>query len=440
MDERIPPHSVEVERAVLGAMLRSEEAVSAGIQYLDSTDFYRNTHARVFSAMRDLSSRSEPVDFVTVAEALESSGDLDKIGGRSAIVEIADSVFSAANIEAHCRIVRDKAILRRLVAVCRFTEDKCYSSPGDVTDLICNHEAAIHEITLGKTRDYTDSTALMLEAMATIDSYKTHGVSRVAIPTTYPRLDMLLGGFRRAELVIVAGRPSMGKTALGLNFAIRMCLNHNLSVAFFSLEMSKESLSERIITNVAHVDSLALRLGKLKPEEYTRVSEVGGKFADAKFYLDDTPAMHVYDLRARARRIQSKHGVDCVMVDYLQLLRGDGDQREQEVSFVSRSLKAMAKEMNIPVIAMSQLNRMVEGRAERRPQLADLRESGAIEQDADVVMFTNCLDRYGIQSDGAGDTKNRMDLIIAKQRNGPTGDVHLSFIRDEGRIETWSGE
>jgi replicative DNA helicase len=435
---RVPPQAVEIEMAVLGAMLLEKEAISKTLEILDDAVFYKPSHQMIFKAMVGLFEKNEAVDSITLVEELRRRGQLDEIGGPVYISELTMRVTSAANVEYHAKIVLEKALLRNLISASTEITSRAFNETEDALDLLDDAEQKIFQISEKRMkksflsmRDAVFSTMEMLESI----HGKHSGVT--GVPSGFSQLDNWTGGFQASDLVIVAGRPSMGKTAFVLSAARNAAIDHGIAVAFFSLEMSSQQLVLRLICAEARVNAHNVRTGRLPDDQWRQLSTRIGKLHAAKIFIDDTPALGILELRAKARRLKVEHNIGMVIVDYLQLMQGpkSAQSREQEISMISRSLKALAKELNLPVLALSQLNRAVEARSDKRPVLADLRESGAIEQDADVVLFVHRPEMYGIKIEGDKSVENIADIIIGKQRNGPTADVQLSFIKEFARFE-----
>ncbi len=435
----MPPQAQDVEMAVLGAMMRDAEAVGLVIEILQDTDFYKPAHRKIYAAMQSLFEHSEPIDLATVAAELEKNGDLEKCGGRAALVDIADSVFTAANAAAHARLVQDKAVLRRLISTSQQISESCFTAPGDVGDLLDEAESQIFAISEARSRqDFVPLGSLLPHTFDQIERYRTQGGGITGLATGYTDLDTLTAGFHPSDLIILAGRPSMGKTAFALNIIEHIALERQKACAVFSLEMSKEQVAERLLSACARVNAQHMRTGRLHPRDYVSLQTAAGRLYEAKIFIDDTAAISVLELRAKARRLKAQHDIGIVVVDYMQMMHGprSAENRQQEISVISRSLKSLAKELKVPVLALSQLSRQVEQRGgDRRPQLADLRESGAIEQDADVVMFVYRPERYGITEEKGQSLENTAEIIVGKQRNGPTGTVFLTFLKEYTRFE-----
>jgi replicative DNA helicase len=437
---RVPPQAVDIEMAVLGAMLLEKEAIAKALEVLDETAFYKPAHISIFKAMIGLFERSEPVDLITLSEELRRRGELEKIGGEYYLTELTTKVTSAANVEYHAHIVLEKALMRQLIATSSEAINRAYSDTEDALDLLDQAEQRIFDISEQRMKKtfISMNTAVhsTMELLQGIHG-KHNGVT--GVPSGFSDLDNLTGGFQKSDLIIVAGRPSQGKTALVLSIARNAAVLHDKSVGFFSLEMSSQQLVMRLICAEARVDAHKVRTGRLPEDEWRKLSTSVGRLYKAKIFIDDTPALGILELRAKARRLKAEHNIDFIVVDYLQLMQGPkaAQSREQEISAISRSLKALAKEINVPVLALSQLNRAVENRSDKRPALADLRESGAIEQDADVVMFVHRPEMYGIQEEGGEPTEGLAQIIVGKQRNGPTDTVKLSFIKQYARFENY---
>jgi len=440
LSRHLPPQALEVEMAVLGAMMRDPEAVGQVIEVLKPEDFYRPAHRKIYGAILALFDRSEPVDLATVAGELDRSGELEKCGGRAALLDIAESVFTAAHASAHARLVQDKSVLRRLIAASQRIADASYNAPGDVGDLLDEAEGLIFAISEGRSQqDFVSIGSLLPHTFDQIEKYRERGGGITGLPTGFDEIDSLTAGLHNSDLIIVAGRPSMGKTALALNIIEHLAIEQSKPCAIFSLEMSKEQVAERMLSSTARINAHHMRTGRLRKEDFVRLGNAADRLSNSQVFIDDSAAIGVLELRAKARRLKAQHDIALVVVDYMQMMHGprNAENRQQEIALISRSLKSLAKELKIPVLALSQLSRQVEQRGgERRPQLADLRESGAIEQDADVVMFVYRPGAYGIETDKKGNTtENLAEIIIGKQRNGPTGEVRLTFLKEFARFE-----
>ena len=428
--ERMPPASVEAEQAVLGAMLLKPEAVTTAAEELSADDFYRETHRLIYEAMMELKDRTEPVDLVTLTEQLKKADKLAKIGGIPALSLIANSVPTAANVHYHARIVHEKAQLRSLISAATEIAGAAYESADEVEDIMDSAEKRILSVASGKrSKDFVPLQDILLDTLEQIDLRYNNKGSITGLPTGFTELDHLTAGLQKSDLILVAARPSMGKTAFTLNIAAHVVLRAREPVAFFSLEMSKEQLVQRLLCSEGRIDSQRLRVGELEEKEWGDLIDTANRLSAAPLYIDDTPSITVMELRSKARRLKAEHGLSLIVIDYLQLMQGraskNGDNRQQEISEISRSLKALARELNVPVIALSQLSRSVESRQVKRPMLSDLRESGSLEQDADIVMFLYREDYY----DPETENKNITEVIIAKHRNGPVDTVDLTFLK-----------
>ena len=428
--DRMPPASIEAEQAVLGAMLLKPDAVTTAAEELSADDFYRETHRLIFEAMMQLKERTEPVDLVTLTEQLKKADKLAKIGGIPALSLIANSVPTAANVHYHARIVHEKAQLRSLINAATEIAGTAYESADEVEDIMDSAEKRILQVASGKrSKDFVPLQDILLDTLEQIDLRYNNKGSITGLPTGFTELDHLTAGLQKSDLILVAARPSMGKTAFTLNIAAHVVLRAKEPVAFFSLEMSKEQLVQRLLCSEGRIDSQRLRVGELEEKEWGDLIDTANRLSAAPLYIDDTPGITVMELRSKARRLKAEHGLSLIVIDYLQLMQGraskSGDNRQQEISEISRSLKALARELNVPVIALSQLSRSVESRQIKRPMLSDLRESGSLEQDADIVMFLYREDYY----DPETENKNITEVIIAKHRNGPVDTVDLTFLK-----------
>ena len=428
--DRMPPASIEAEQAVLGAMLLKPDAVTTAAEELSADDFYRETHRLIFEAMMELKERTEPVDLVTLTEQLKKADKLAKIGGIPALSLIANSVPTAANVHYHARIVHEKAQLRSLINAATEIAGSAYESADEVEDIMDSAEKRILQVASGKrSKDFVPLQDILLDTLEQIDLRYNNKGSITGLPTGFTELDHLTAGLQKSDLILVAARPSMGKTAFTLNIAAHVVLRAKEPVAFFSLEMSKEQLVQRLLCSEGRIDSQRLRVGELEEKEWGDLIDTANRLSAAPLYIDDTPGITVMELRSKARRLKAEHGLSLIVIDYLQLMQGraskSGDNRQQEISEISRSLKALARELNVPVIALSQLSRSVESRQIKRPMLSDLRESGSLEQDADIVMFLYREDYY----DPETENKNITEVIIAKHRNGPVDTVDLTFLK-----------
>jgi replicative DNA helicase len=432
---RQPPWSEEAEISVLSAMLIDGDAVARAIEDIDESAFYKEANRRVYRAMVRLYSRGEVIDPVTLSDELKSAAELEGVGGMAYLARLVDAVPTSANIEYHCRILRDKSILRRLIESATDIIQNAYEAPaGDVDETLDRAESLIFQIAQASRRQgFVPIKSVLWPTFERIEELQRSPGAVTGVASGFADLDNLTAGFQRGDLVVVAGRPSMGKTALALNFAQHAAIAGEVPTAIFSLEMSKESLVQRMLCAEGRVDAGRLRRGRLRDDEYTRLATAAGHLNTAPIWIDDSPAISPLELRAKARRLAADADIGLLLVDYMQLMTGprNVENRQQEISAISRALKAIAKELNLPVIALSQLSRGPEQRTEHRPLLSDLRESGAIEQDADLVMFVYREEQYrkeGDMFDESGESlEGKAELIIGKQRNGPTGTVHLYF-------------
>ena len=430
--ERILPHNLEAEKSVLGAILIHNEAFNHAAELLESRDFFRDAHRRIFEKMVTLSERNDAIDFVTLKEELSRAGELDNVGGPAYVASLADGVPRSANVEYYARIVKEKSTLRSLIHSANKILVEAYEAEQEPDLLLDEAEASIFAIAEDRIRaGFVPLRDLVQTSFATIEKLQQH---KGAIG--FADIDDMTSGFQRGDLVIVAARPSMGKTSLVLNMAQHIGTSTAMVVGFFSLEMSKEQLFMRMLTSEARIDAHRFRTGHLNEKDYGRLSHALGTLAEAKVFIDDSAAIGVLEMRAKARRLKAAHGLDLLIVDYLQLMHGRGrfESRQQEVASISRSLKGLAKELNIPVVALSQLSRAPEGRGDHKPQLSDLRESGALEQDADVVLFIYRSEVYDKEETKPED-QGIAEIIIGKQRNGPIGSVKLSFLNQYTRFE-----
>ncbi|HAV22043.1 MAG TPA: replicative DNA helicase, partial [Bacteroidetes bacterium] len=398
---RVPPQAVDIEAAVLGSMLIEKESIAKAVEVLDDTAFYKPAHALIFRAIIALFEKAEPVDLITLTEELRRRGDLEKIGGEYYLTELTSKVTSAANVEFHAHIVLEKALMRQLIASSAEVIQRAYSETEDALGLLDQAEAKIFDISEQRMKkSFVTMGNAVHKTMAMLESIHGSHSGVTGVPSGFTDLDNLTGGFQYSDLIIVAGRPSQGKTALVLSLARNAAVLHDVPIGFFSLEMSVQQLVMRLMCAEARVDAHKVRTGRLPEDEWKKLSVSVGRLYKTKIFIDDTPGLGILELRAKSRRLKAEHNVGLIIVDYLQLMQGprNAQSREQEISAISRSLKGLAKELSIPVIALSQLNRAVEARTDKRPALADLRESGAIEQDADVVIFVHRPEVYGIDT------------------------------------------
>ncbi len=433
---KLPPQAVELEEAVLGALMLEKDTFDNVIEILKPESFYKDSHQKIFSAILSLSAKEEAIDILTVTEELKRMEQLEQVGGPFYITQLTRRVASGANAEFHAHILAQKFIQRELIRVSSEIQKRAFDQTIDVKDLLEFSESELFNIAEGNIKKQTQKISLLINnALDQIQEAAKQKDGLSGIPSGYTGIDRITSGWQPSDLIIVAARPSMGKTAFALSMARNMAVEHNVGVAVFSLEMSSNQLVNRLISSESELPSNKIRNGKLEPHEWVQLDEKIIDLAKAPIFIDDTPAISIFELRAKCRRLVKKHpDLKLIMIDYLQLMTAGGDNkgnREQEVSIISRSLKSLAKELNIPIIALSQLNRAVETRGgSKRPQLSDLRESGAIEQDADIVAFIHRPEYYGfLEDDEHNSTKGIAEIIIAKHRNGATGDVKLKFIQ-----------
>jgi replicative DNA helicase len=424
---RVPPYNMEAEQSVLGAMLMDRNAIGAVTEILSGDEFYRESHKLLFDAIMELYDKDEPVDIVTLVELLRSKGHLEAVGGLSYISDLVRSVPTTSNAKYYAKIVDEKATLRRLILASNEIMEACYEQKEEVEDILSLAEKNIFDISQKKNhQDFEHLGPIITRSFEDFEKlYKNKG-ELTGIPSGFTDLDRKTSGFQKGDMILIAARPSMGKTAFVLNIALTAALRAGKSVAIFSLEMSKEQLVYRMLCAEANVDMQKLRTGDLDEEDWIRLARAAGPMANAKVFIDDTPGISIAEMRSKCRRLKIEKGLDLIIIDYLQLMSGSrkSESRQQEVSEISRSLKALAKEMGAPVISLSQLSRAPEVRADHRPILSDLRESGSIEQDADVVMFLYRDEYYNKETE----KKGIAEVIIAKQRNGPTGTVELAWL------------
>jgi replicative DNA helicase len=434
-----PPAAPEIEASVLGAMMIEKEAVPKALELLKTESFYLTSHRLIFEAMLSLFESSEPIDTVTLYEELKKREQIDEVGGAVYLSQLSQNISSAANIEYHAKIILEKQILRGLITSSHEIAKAAYEGTNDAFDILDQAERKIFEITESHlTQSYQGMDRAVRDALEYIEAIHSQSQQKFSVPTGFYELDEILVGFQKSDLAIVAARPSMGKTAFALTMARNAAVDHEIPVGIFSLEMSTMQLIIRLLCAEGKLNAHLVRTGKLPHAEGVKLSKNAHKLIEAPIYVDDSPAQTVLEIRAKARRLKVEKNVGMIIIDYLQLMQGHAkaESREREISHISRSLKSLAKELNIPVIALSQLNRAVESRTDKRPQLSDLRESGSIEQDADVVIFLNRPEYYGIEKDANGESLEGVaEVIVGKQRNGPTGTVKLAFIKDYARFE-----
>ena len=435
--ERSLPHNLEAERCVLGAILIHNEAFNVAAELIDSHDFFRVAHRLVFDKMVGLNERGHVIDLVTIKDELGRSGHLDEVGGAAYVAGLADGVPRSTHVEHYARIVKEKAILRNLIHSASKILSTAYEAEQDAGTVLDQAEQEIFSIAEDRIHTgFVPLGDLVQGSFTAIENLQQHKGLVTGIPTGFVDLDNLTSGFQPSDLIIIAARPSMGKTSFVLNVAQHIGTKTDRTVGFFSLEMSREQLFMRMLTSEAEVDSHRFRGGFLSERDYGRLSTALGRLAEARVYIDDSAGLGVLEARAKARRLKAEHGLDLLVIDYIQLMQGRGrfENRTQEVASISRALKGLAKELAVPVVALSQLSRAPESRSDRRPQLSDLRESGALEQDADVVMFIYRDEQYG----ATPENENLAEIIIGKQRNGPTGTVKMAFLKQYTRFANLS--
>jgi replicative DNA helicase len=438
--ERTLPHNLEAEKSVLGAILIQNEAFNHAAELLDSGDFFRNAHTRIFDKMVILSERGDAIDFVTLKAELARTGDLDDVGGPAYIASLVDGVPRSANVEYYAKIVKEKSTLRSLIYSANKILAEAYAGEQEPDVLLDDAERQIFSIAEDRMRaGFTPLRDLVQGSFSAIEKLQQSKGAVTGVPTGFSDLDEMTTGLQPGDLVVVAARPSMGKTSLVLNMAQHVGTSTDMTVGFFSLEMSKEQLFMRMLTSEARIDAHRFRTGILSEKDYGKLSHALGTLAEARVFIDDTASIGVLEMRAKARRLKAEHGLHMLIIDYLQLMQGRGrfESRQQEVSAISRSLKGLAKELGVPIIALSQLSRAPEGRTDHRPQLSDLRESGAIEQDADIVMFIYRPEVY-LKEETPPEDQGIAEIIIGKQRNGPIGSVRLSFLNQYTRFENYA--
>ena len=441
--DRRPPYSEEAETAVIAAMLMDQDAILRAAEHVDDTMFYREQNRRMFRAMIAISERGDVVDPLTLSEELSRHGELEAAGGKERIGELIDAVPTSANVEYHAKIVKEKALQRRLIETCTALVAEAFEGKSTAAELLDEAEHRVFQVSQQRgMQGFTRIKELMWPTMERIEALQRGGKTITGVPSGFTDLDEMTSGFQPADLVIVAARPSMGKTAFILNVAQYAAIEQKTGVAIFSLEMSKESLVQRMLTAEARVDAQKLRKGMLRDDDFPRMARAAGILSSATIWIDDAAGITLLEIRSKARRLKSDADIGMVIVDYLQLIQGpaSSESRQQEISQISRSLKALAKELSVPVVALSQLSRAPEQRAgDHRPQLSDLRESGAIEQDADLVMFIYRQEVYDGPVDKDGNSlEGRAEIIIGKQRNGPIGTANLFFHKSYTRFENYT--
>lgn len=432
--DRVPPQNTEAEQAVLGAILLENEALYTALEKVRPEDFYKQSHQKIFLAMVELAEEQEPIDLVTVTAKLSDKQELDQVGGVRYLTELANAVPTAANVDYYAEIVEEKALLRRLIRTATEIVSNGYSGADDVKQLLSDAEQRVMEISNRKNSSgFTAVKDVLMEVFERVEFLFNNKGGETGIASGFTDLDKMTSGFQRSDLIIVAARPSVGKTAFALNIAQNVGVRTGEVVAIFSLEMGVTQLVQRMLCAESNVDASKLRTGNLDPEDWEKLTMAIGTLSEAKIFIDDSPSITVMDIRSKCRRLKQEQGLGMVVIDYLQLIQGrgkSGENRQQEVSEISRTLKAIARELDVPVIALSQLSRGVEQRQDKRPMMSDLRESGSIEQDADIVAFLYRDDYYNQESE----KKNIIEIIIAKQRNGPVGTVELVFLKNYNKF------
>ena len=437
----IPPQNVEAEESILSAILIDNHALLDVLEILAAEDFYKTAHQMIYAAMMELFDRNEPVDLITLSNHLKESNQIEKIGGASYLAELVDSVPMAVNARHYAEIVHGKASLRRLIEKANIITKRCFEDQGSVDEVVDFAESAIFEVSEDRgNQSYYPLSKMIEDNIDALEERQGNRSLITGVPTGFTQFDHKTSGLQNSDLIIVAARPGMGKTAFALNIARNAALGPDIPVAIFSLEMSREQLSMRMLSSEARLDSTRLRSGFISQDHWLQITEAAGTLSNAPVFIDDSPTLTAMEVRAKARRLKLDKKIGLVIVDYLQLMQGrrSAERRDIEISEISRSLKALAKELNIPVLALSQLNRMLEQRSDKRPQLSDLRESGALEQDADVVAFIYRDEVYN--KDENNPNRGKAEIIIAKQRNGPIGTVPLVFLGSYTRFENAASE
>ena len=429
---RIPPHSIEAEKALLGCILIENKALTKVISNLQANSFYKPSHSKIYKAMLELFEENETIDSITVVDKLQKKGDLENVGGAFYISSLTTETASSENVEYYAKIVANKSILRNIILTSIDLSTLAYEAQNDVTSILDKAEQKLFEL----SQNFNRGSFVQIEEMLhnVLDKWGNHKKGQfIGVASGFKELDKKLSGFQKSDLIILAGRPSMGKTALALSMARNAAVQYNMKVGIFSLEMSCSQLTERLITAAAKVDSHLVRDGRLPAKDWKKLSKAAGSLSKAQIFIDDSAEMNIMELKAKARRLKAEKDIDCIIIDYLQLLNVPGrtESRQQEISYISRSLKALAKDLDVPVIALSQLSRALEARQDKRPMMSDLRESGAIEQDADVVLFVYRPIVYSKKEEDEG----LGEIIISKHRNGPTGVVEVIFIDKYARFE-----
>ncbi|GAA0378220.1 replicative DNA helicase [Bacillus horti] len=430
--DRTPPHNIEAEQAVIGAVFLEPDALISAVEFIQAEDFYRTTHQRIFEIMQELAEAGQPVDLITVTSELQDRKWLEDVGGVSYLSDVANSVPTAANVAYYAKMVQEKALLRRLIKVATQIVSSGYSTQDEVEEVLSQAERSIMDLSGSRTNDgFVAIKDVLLETYERIETLHNSSSDLTGMATGYRDLDKMTSGFQRSDLFILAARPSVGKTAFALNVAQNVAARANETVAIFSLEMSASQLVQRMLCAEGNIDANRMRTGTFKEEDWEKLTMAIATLSKASIYIDDTPGITVGQIRSKCRRLKAEHGLGMILIDYLQLIHGSGkENRQQEISMISRTLKTIARELDCTVIALSQLSRAVEQRQDKRPMLSDLRESGSIEQDADIVAFLYRDDYYDQESEN----KNVIEIIIAKQRNGPVGKVELAFLKEYNKF------
>ncbi|WP_067727788.1 replicative DNA helicase [Oceanobacillus damuensis] len=433
-NDRTPPHNIEAEQSVIGAIFLEPQAFSTASELLVPEDFYRASHQRIFAAMMSLSDKGEPIDVVTITTYLNNKKQLEEAGGVTYLSQVAESVPTAANIEYYSKIVEEKAILRRLIRTATDIVTSTFEKEDEVEDVLNDAEKNILEVSGRKnTGAFKNIKDVLIDVYDNIEQLHQQQGDVTGVPTGFHDLDRITSGFQPNDLIIIAARPSVGKTAFALNVAQNVAVKTDQNVAIFSLEMGADQLVQRMLCAEGNIDAQRLRNGQLQADDWGKLTMAMGSLSNAGIYIDDSPGVRVSEIRSKCRRLKQEHGLGMILIDYLQLIQGSGSSREnrqQEVSEISRALKALARELKVPLIALSQLSRGVESRQDKRPMMSDIRESGSIEQDADIVGFLYRDDYY----DKETEKQNIIEIIIAKQRNGPTGTVELAFVKEYNKF------
>src|SRR5690625_87534 len=433
-NDRTPPHNIEAEQAVIGAIFLEPEAFASASELLMPDDFYRAGHQRIFATMMKLSDRGEPIDLVTVTTMLSNEKTLDEVGGVSYLTDLASSVPTAANITYYSKIVEEKALLRRLIRTATDIVTSSFDKEDEIEDVLNEAEKNILEVSSrNNSGAFKAIKDVLIDVYDNIEQLQQNDGDVTGVASGFKDLDRITSGFQRNDLIIVAARPSVGKTAFALNVAQNIAVNTEENVAIFSLEMGADQLVQRMLCAEGNIDSQRLRTGSLVADDWSKLTMAMGSLSNAGIFIDDSPGIRVSEIRSKCRRLKQEHGLGMILIDYLQLIQGSSgsqENRQQEVSEISRSLKGLARELNVPLIALSQLSRGVESRQDKRPMMSDLRESGSIEQDADIVGFLYRDDYYDEESE----QQNIIEIIISKQRNGPTGTVELAFVKEYNKF------